>query len=122
MTRRLAIEARSVISSSVIPSAKYSWEGSPERFSSGRTASEVMCGEAWSADLRTCHLCQAQIEAATTKVADIPNTNANFPQDFLALEPFSQIASGCAWATGFAVLEAEPPPALLTSVTGATNR
>jgi len=31
---------RSVISSSVMPSAKYSCSGSPERFASGNTASE----------------------------------------------------------------------------------
>ena len=44
--RRLPILARSVISASVIPSAKYSCSGSPERFSSGITASDAMCGTA----------------------------------------------------------------------------
>ena len=34
-TRRLGIRASSVMSSSVMPSAKYSWEGSPERFCRG---------------------------------------------------------------------------------------
>src|SRR4029077_15000848 len=32
--------ARSVISASVMPSEKYSWAGSPERFVSGRTAND----------------------------------------------------------------------------------
>jgi hypothetical protein len=40
ITRSDPIFARVVISSSVIPSAKYSCEGSPERFSSGNTAME----------------------------------------------------------------------------------
>ena len=39
-----AIFARSVISSSVMPSAKYSCAGSPERFSSGSTAIERIAG------------------------------------------------------------------------------
>ncbi len=44
ITRRERIEARSVISSSVIPSAKYSWVASPERLASGRTAREEIRG------------------------------------------------------------------------------
>ncbi len=39
-TRRLGIRASSVMSSSVMPSAKYSWAGSPERFWRGSTAIE----------------------------------------------------------------------------------
>ena len=46
-TRRLGIRASSVMSSSVMPSAKYSWEGSPERLSRGRTARERM-GAEWT--------------------------------------------------------------------------
>src|SRR5438552_8529925 len=44
ITLRERMGARLVISSSVIPSAKYSWVGSPERFASGRTASDPMWG------------------------------------------------------------------------------
>jgi len=43
MTRRLRNCARSPISSSVMPSAKYSWAGSSERFSRGKTAREPNC-------------------------------------------------------------------------------
>ena len=43
MTRRLPNCARSPISSSVIPSAKYSWAGSSERFTKGKTAREPNC-------------------------------------------------------------------------------
>ena len=38
MTFSVLIFARSVVNASVIPSAKYSWSGSQERFSSGSTA------------------------------------------------------------------------------------
>src|SRR6476659_6875548 len=44
MTRNLPNAPSSVISSSVMPSAKYSCDGSPERFSKGRTAMESMRG------------------------------------------------------------------------------
>src|SRR5918993_5136340 len=44
MTRSSPIRARSPIRASVIPSAKYSCAGSPERFSSGRTAIEATAG------------------------------------------------------------------------------
>src|SRR5215468_8920641 len=40
MTRREPTFARSVINCSVMPSAKYSWDGSPNRLASGRTAME----------------------------------------------------------------------------------
>jgi hypothetical protein len=40
MTRKELNCASSVISASVMPSAKYSWLGSPERFSNGRTTIE----------------------------------------------------------------------------------
>src|SRR5690348_1821591 len=40
ITRRELTLARSVINSSVMPSEKYSWEGSPDRLASGRTAME----------------------------------------------------------------------------------
>src|SRR5271157_4491414 len=43
MTRRLPNCARSPISSSVIPSVKYSWAGSLERFPKGKTAMELNC-------------------------------------------------------------------------------
>src|ERR1700722_17137200 len=43
MTRRLRNCARSPISSSVMPSVKYSWAGSSERFSRGKTAREPNC-------------------------------------------------------------------------------
>ena len=42
ITRSALILDRLVISASVIPSAKYSCSGSPDRFSNGRTASELM--------------------------------------------------------------------------------
>src|SRR5258708_4468176 len=42
ITRSDLIFARLVVSSSVMPSAKYSWLGSPERFSNGSTAKERM--------------------------------------------------------------------------------
>src|SRR5262249_7044520 len=45
MMRREPIWARSVVKASVIPSAKYSCSLSPERFSSGSTASEWIAGE-----------------------------------------------------------------------------
>src|SRR5215475_7293422 len=38
ITRSELTLARLVINSSVMPSAKYSWAGSPERFARGRTA------------------------------------------------------------------------------------
>ena len=44
-TRRLGIRASSVMSSSVMPSAKYSCEESPERLTRGRTARERMGAE-----------------------------------------------------------------------------
>src|SRR2546422_9529866 len=44
ITRRDLICARSVINASVMPSAKYSWDASPVRFSKGSTASERMTG------------------------------------------------------------------------------
>src|ERR1700677_1267370 len=43
--RRLESRASIVVSSSVMPSAKYSWLASPERLSKGRTAREAMVGE-----------------------------------------------------------------------------
>ena len=42
MTRRVASCAISVVSSSVMPSTKYSWFGSFDRFSSGRTAMDLI--------------------------------------------------------------------------------
>jgi hypothetical protein len=45
ITRREDIFANSVINSAVIPSAKYSCSESPDRFSSGSTASEWMLTE-----------------------------------------------------------------------------
>ena len=44
ITRSALILERSAISASVIPSAKYSWSGSREKFSSGRTARDEMRG------------------------------------------------------------------------------
>src|SRR6266508_5198334 len=44
ITRSAEILERRAISSSVIPSAKYSCFGSCERFSSGRTASDLISG------------------------------------------------------------------------------
>src|SRR5215470_14581803 len=46
VTRRAPTLARSVINSSVIPSTKYSWDGSPDKLSSGRTAMERIGGTA----------------------------------------------------------------------------
>ena len=43
MTRNAPIFAKSPISASVIPSAKYSCAGSPDRFWSGNTTIEVIC-------------------------------------------------------------------------------
>src|SRR5690348_9820804 len=48
ITLRLGILASSVISSSVMASAKYSCAGSRERFSRGRTASEVIAAASLS--------------------------------------------------------------------------
>ena len=44
MTRRARICARLLISASVIPSAKYSCAGSPDRFCSGSTAIDLISG------------------------------------------------------------------------------
>src|ERR1700732_4868412 len=46
ITRKECTCARSVTSDSVSPSARYSLEGSPERFCRGSTATEWMCREA----------------------------------------------------------------------------
>ena len=43
-TRTARMRARLAMSASVMPSAKYSCDGSPDRFSSGSTASAVICG------------------------------------------------------------------------------
>ena len=45
ITRSVLICPRSVINSSVMPSAKYSCDASPERFSSGSTAKERIAGD-----------------------------------------------------------------------------
>ena len=55
ITRTPLILAIAEISSSVMPSEKYSCAGSPERFSSGRMARESIratrcCGPGWRAD------------------------------------------------------------------------
>src|ERR1035441_8472444 len=44
MTRNSLIREMAAMSSSVMPSEKYSWDGSPERLSSGSTARESMRG------------------------------------------------------------------------------
>src|ERR1035437_6683594 len=44
MTRNRLIREMAAMSSSVMPSEKYSWDGSPERLSSGSTARESMRG------------------------------------------------------------------------------
>src|SRR5215472_9554873 len=52
MTRSALIVARSVVNSSVIPSAKYSWLESPEKLSRGSTAMErIGCAVAERAPL-----------------------------------------------------------------------
>ncbi len=60
MTRSPGTLPSCVISSSVMPSAKYSWLGSPERFSSGSTAMEAIRGGGPRSDSRT------QVQAKTT--------------------------------------------------------
>ena len=45
ITRKALICPRVAISWSVIPSAKYSWDASPERFSSGSTATDRIVGD-----------------------------------------------------------------------------
>ena len=45
MTRRPWIMDSRPISSSVMPSAKYSWDGSPLKFSKGRTAKDRIAGD-----------------------------------------------------------------------------
>ncbi len=44
ITRRLCILDRRPMSSSVIPSARYSWVGSPDRFFKGSTAKDLILG------------------------------------------------------------------------------
>ena len=53
-TRKSGMCASSVINASVMPSAKYSWLGFPERFCSGKTASERM-GSATFGRRPKCH-------------------------------------------------------------------
>ena len=70
--------ARFVISSSVIPSAKYSWAGSPERFSSGSTAIELIRG--LDATCRPeCRKCTETTAAASTTNAAIAKSTQFLP-------------------------------------------
>src|SRR5437667_406626 len=52
ITRRRPILARFVVSSSAIPSARYSCDGSPERFCSGKTAIDRISNEGDLAKMR----------------------------------------------------------------------
>src|SRR5712692_1560722 len=70
ITRRAPICARSVINASVIPSAKYSWDASPVRFSKGSTANERMTGEGLGRMMRRNESRQIHpAKAATTVIA-----------------------------------------------------
>ena len=49
ITRRPRIMDNRPISSSVMPSAKYCWAGSPDRLFRGKTARDVILGWVWPA-------------------------------------------------------------------------
>src|ERR1039457_6145095 len=67
------------MSSSVIPSAKYSWVGSFERFSNGRTATERICGPGDAAVRRSRQCPGFQSRAAATAMTAAAPSRASLP-------------------------------------------
>src|SRR5215831_6778190 len=106
MTRRLAIEAKSVISSSVIPSAKYSWAGSP----GGQNLSRSL-----RVDLAMRHFCQPQTDATASTTTD-PRAMKVFCSTTPDLPPAEAVAGGGKVAR-LVCSEAEPRSKVKTGVT-----
>ena len=79
ITRTPSSEAKSVMSSSVIPSVKYSWVGSFERFSNGMTAIERTCGPDDAALRRSRQFPRFQTRAAARAMAAAAASSVRLP-------------------------------------------
>src|SRR5216683_5387547 len=118
ITRKVPICARSVINASVIPSAKYSCDASPVRFSKGSTASERMTGAGLGLKMLTIGLPPAHPTAtAANTVAAIPDHSHRGPSLEGVLEtdaspvPSATVASDEAGAPLSGAMKRYPRPA-----------
>src|SRR5712692_6666623 len=85
ITRKALIFERSVMSASVIPSAKKSWSGSREKFSRGNTARERTCAAAPGLNRRPRQLIGLSSARATT-------TSTPIEAAFKPFDPYGALA------------------------------